>query len=293
MWVGSLPNARGAVTKLAFAPDGRALYSGDMEGRILAWDIATHERKLLFRKPPVEAGNRGVWELWPTTNGRVLFSQGGALLDALDPDRGPLVSPPNGRWWKYVFPDGSRAVSNEENYSMGLWSTATGKQLKVPGALGAATGITHYDLLPDGSTLLTYGYGGAELTLWNVRTGKRLGEFDKVGSGIRPCAIAADGSAFAVGRDALVWVYDVAARALRHKLRCERKVNAVAVHPTGALVATAVYKVGVILWDAASGEQVRTFDWKIGKVEALAFAPDGLTCAAGGKGAFVVFDTEG
>ncbi len=30
-------------------------------------------------------------------------------------------------------------------------------------------------------------------------------------------------------------------------------------------------------------------DW----VTKLAFAPDGLTCAAGGKGALVVFDTEG
>ncbi len=38
---------------------------------------------------------------------------------------------------------------------------------------------------------------------------------------------------------------------------------------------------------------MRLFDWKIGKVRSLAFAPDGMTCAAGGStGRVVLWDVE-
>ena len=36
-------------------------------------------------------------------------------------------------------------------------------------------------------------------------------------------------------------------------------------------------------WDAADGREVRRYQWDIGALGAIAFAPDGLTCAAGGE----------
>jgi WD40 repeat protein len=38
----------------------------------------------------------------------------------------------------------------------------------------------------------------------------------------------------------------------------------------------------VRLWDAARGSLRGAFDWQIGRVHALAFAPDGMTAAAAG-----------
>lgn len=50
----------------------------------------------------------------------------------------------------------------------------------------------------------------------------------------------------------------------------------------------------VRLWDANTGAELKTFDWTIGKLYCAAFAPDGLTCAAGGeKGQVVVWDVDG
>lgn len=49
----------------------------------------------------------------------------------------------------------------------------------------------------------------------------------------------------------------------------------------------------VRVWDVKTGELLRSYDWKVGAVTALAFAPDGLTVAAGGeKGQVVVWDWE-
>lgn len=45
--------------------------------------------------------------------------------------------------------------------------------------------------------------------------------------------------------------------------------------------------------DAVTGDVRATFDWGIGKIHSVAFAPDGLTCAAGGdNGQVVVWDVE-
>jgi WD40 repeat protein len=49
----------------------------------------------------------------------------------------------------------------------------------------------------------------------------------------------------------------------------------------------------VRLWDVAAVKELRSFAWDIGKVYCAAFAPDGLTCAAGGeKGQVVVWDVD-
>jgi WD40 repeat protein len=48
----------------------------------------------------------------------------------------------------------------------------------------------------------------------------------------------------------------------------------------------------VRLWDAASGRALSAYDWRIGPVSSLAFAPDGLRAAAGGNGAICVWDLE-
>lgn len=45
--------------------------------------------------------------------------------------------------------------------------------------------------------------------------------------------------------------------------------------------------------DALAGQQTAAFEWGIGPIHSVAFAPDGLTCAAGGeKGQVVVWDVD-
>jgi WD40 repeat protein len=49
----------------------------------------------------------------------------------------------------------------------------------------------------------------------------------------------------------------------------------------------------VRVWDTATGAELKTFEWDIGKLYCAAFSPDGLTCAAcGEKGQVVVWDVD-
>lgn len=69
-------------------------------------------------------------------------------------------------------------------------------------------------------------------------------------------------------------------------------VAAVAVAPTGGAVATGQADGTVGLWDPFAAAPRATFDFGIGGVQSLAFAPDGLTLAVGGRRGAVVFDAE-
>jgi WD40 repeat protein len=46
------------------------------------------------------------------------------------------------------------------------------------------------------------------------------------------------------------------------------------------------------LWDVAGRRVQTTFDWVIGSLGCVAFAPDGLTAAAGGDGVILVWDVD-
>ena len=62
--------------------------------------------------------------------------------------------------------------------------------------------------------------------------------------------------------------------------------------PDGQALAT-VSSGAVQFWDPANGQLRRTFDWGIGNILSIAFAPDGLTAAAGSdRGQIVIWDLD-
>jgi hypothetical protein len=47
------------------------------------------------------------------------------------------------------------------------------------------------------------------------------------------------------------------------------------------------------LWDLAAGKERAAYNWDVGPVHAVAFAPDGMTAAAAGEtGSILVWDVE-
>src|SRR5262249_37596815 len=51
--------------------------------------------------------------------------------------------------------------------------------------------------------------------------------------------------------------------------------------PEGRLLLTGSFDHTAILWETATGRQLAAYDWQIGKVHAVALAPDGMTAAVG------------
>ena len=72
-----------------------------------------------------------------------------------------------------------------------------------------------------------------------------------------------------------------------------RTVLAVAASPDGRLILVGGKSGAIEVYDVASRSRIATYDFGIGGVYTLAFAPDGLTFAAGGDKGLVVCDVSG
>ena len=114
--------------------------------------------------------------------------------------------------------------------------------------------------------------------------------------GTRSRGLAFDAS----GRLAVVnakWVYGLPASGGEPQLVLaseSKQMNASVFSPAGRRILTGAHDGSLRVWDAADGKPVRSFDWQIGPVTAVAFAPDGLTCAAAGlNGKVVIWDADG
>jgi WD40 repeat protein len=114
--------------------------------------------------------------------------------------------------------------------------------------------LTLFALAPDGRTLALQAHPGREIELWEVRPRRLL--------------------AFLPGPD-------------------EPLLRAV-FSPDATLFGTAALDHEVRVWETATGRPRGGYNWKVGDVTALAFAPDGLTAAVGGSdGVIAVWDVEG
>jgi WD40 repeat protein len=90
-----------------------------------------------------------------------------------------------------------------------------------------------------------------------------------------------------------VQVWAVKGGKLRHTLRGHKDlVWGVAYSPDGTRIVSGSEDRLVKVWDTASGTELKSYDWGIGKVRAVAFAPDGFTAAAAGDGVVAVWDED-
>ncbi len=69
-------------------------------------------------------------------------------------------------------------------------------------------------------------------------------------------------------------------------------VDTLAVSPDRSLFADGSRDGSLRLWDAETGGERARYDWGIGGVSAVAFAPDGETAAAAGNKGIAVWDLD-
>ena len=242
-----LPQARG---RGALSLDGRLLATGDKEGTVKLWEVASGRLLASVQAHPKGASSIGVRALAFSKDGRTLATGG------YEDDRGA-------RLWE---------VDSGLNYA---------RTIGVGGL-----GINALDFFPDGRTL-AIGARPWTIHLVDLSTGLPRDHF-RWGSGSLEtwaAALSPDGKLAAAGGEAgTVMLWEAATGRLHATLKGHSsKVLAIAFSPDGGTVATGSEDFTVRLWDVTTGQERLTFKGHHTPIAALVFATDGDSLWSGGR----------
>ena len=304
----------GAISCLAFSPDGRTLATGSLDHSIRLWNLANRQRVAALQGNLTE-----VWSLAFTPDGQSLVSgakDGGVKLwpthraqkdDVLAGDWQPLAFSPDGRTLAAVS-RGTAALLNlnsrEPEQQFQLEPSRFGPQASVSisgdlkfmaeglrdGGLKlwnlrtretsllqtSGSPVSLVVLSPEGRELVTGGFG-QPLRWWNLRAGTNtvLAE-----DGFR-ALFSSDGSTLATfhpGERVQFW--DAHTGLLRTTVVLDPPAERVeALSPDGRVLATGASDDAVYLWDTATGLSLGNCTGHKQAVLSAVFSPDGQTLA--------------
>lgn len=298
MWVQNVPG--GGIDAIAFAPDGKTLFTRDRGEVLTAWDVAARAKRLARGAlryaraiyPLADgrvvgvAGDITVWEEfrgetpagripadWPydavhvTTDGRFFFfGATGREISGIDLDTGtpfpPLQMPDRtAPGLRFAIGPDERLVAVSS--SSGL-PTVVYERTDAWELRPVAELDPAWDVrfAPDGRTLAASRSGPPRVVLWEVPSA-------------RPEGVTA------------TW------EPRAEVPSCGISEAAFAINPVLPVFA-AIVRGSLTLFDLGTGRPIRTLDFELGtRTRCVCFSPDGLTCAAGGSNRrFVVFDVD-
>ena len=181
-------------------------------------------------------------------------------------------------------PDGTTVATGGSDHLIRLWDVASRR--KIATLIGHTDAVQVVAFGPDGRTLASGGSDGAT-TLWDVGVGQEIATFTGHTDRVSAVAFSADGETLATGSyDQTVRLWNVAsAREMAVLTGHESHILMVGFSPDGRSVVSGSHLNGsgdvesagnaIRVWDLASRRQVDSFGGPVGRVQQLAFSPDG------------------
>ena len=272
----------GAITSVAFSPDGTKLAEANGEGFVQVWDLESN--RILRRFD----GHRGtVWSVAFSPDGETLASgssdQSVRLWDVSSGRELRNLQGYSSLVLSVAFsPDGETLASASDDQSVRLWDVSSGRELET--LQGHSSWVGSVAFSPDGETLASASYDQS-VRLWDVSSGRELRTLQGHSAGVFSVAFSPDGETLAsASYDQSVRLWDVSSsRELKTLQGHSDWVRSVAFSPDGETLASASFDQSVRLWDVARGRELETLQGHSDGVLSVAFSPDGEKLAAGGQ----------
>ena len=281
----SSPGHRHGITGLAFAGDGKTLFSaaGITDYVLLAWDTTTGE----LRGQLGEHGN-GYHGLALSSDGKQLVGCTFGDLRLWDPVSRKEVRRFTGHKQAVVSAawsaDGKTLVTGSYyDKTIRIWDAASGKErCTIPYKVDWVSEVA---LSPDGKLIAAGGYQDGTIHLWEADTGKELPPLATPQNTVITLAFSPDGSALASGGSADgIHLWDLTTRRLRQRWGEKAGwIGQLAFSRDGRTVVSGHRDGGVRLWEVATAKERAFFSGHRGVVRAVAFARDDRRIASGSE----------
>jgi len=275
------------------SPDGRSVLSGDRDGKVVLFDarsgkgIRSFERHAgeitsLCFSADARRGLSGAADktvvLWDLESGQALRSFEGHS------DAVTAVS---------LSADGRRALSGSADRTSIVWDVESGTALSSRSDyLGAVRGVC---LGPDGRRALSLSEAQA-VVLWDVGAGQPLRAFKGHATDVTHLAFLPDGRrAVSVARQERPLLWELASGRRLRTLATEGNagIGVLTVTGDGARIVTDGPHAGLLVWDAESGEVLRSFARRFWSPGVIRLSPDDRYALTGhADGTLVVTDLE-
>jgi WD40 repeat protein len=277
------------VRSLAFAPDGASLASSARDYKTFLWDLSTGKHQVIERSnsytvafspdgKTVATGRTSDVVLWnaDTRQSRVLdtgYDRGHGIEIAFTRDGQTMIT-----------------VSG----TVRLWSLSPFAPLAVGSPLSPSA--TNALALSRDGTLMATGHDRPFkcVRLWSVADWSVQREVRQPTATVTALAISPDKRFVAAAAGTTLWVWESASGevVVKHTIDLQHYKD-VAFSPDGRFLLFARNDATVRLWETSTWTEAAAYDWKIGPMLCVAFAPDGMRAAGGsGKGKVVVWDID-
>ncbi len=242
-----------AVNGLAFSPDGHQAITGSSDGTVRIWNLDNLAQVQRFKGHTSLVSNIAVSR------------------------------------------DGLRLLSGSRDTTAILWDTTTAQPLHT--FAGHTKSVTYVAFSPDEKTALT---ASVDLTLilWDVESGQELRRFVGHTNGLRGIAFSPDGKQIvSTSLDGTARFWDLSSgKEIRQFVPggdylsnpiLSQDGHRLLVGTTSGFTTGTTHDIYVVMWDLATGQEMRRFSGHTNLIQALALSPDGRTFLSAGADATV------